>query len=274
MPAGPSVSVRVVKPSRSEKSTVASDCTGARSPPSVSSVFATSVGTKRPSVSRISSRSRSPAAIRLNDRFASSNSATRLGGSARTRSKRSASMERAAAASALTGRLTRTPSHAARATETTSTASPAKGRGDQTFELVAFAGPLACVVPTQGGPDNPDEPFDDVARPGIHVDPDGPRRRAVAKDVPVQEHVVVVTHRHPRCAHPGHAAEEEQLRIVGGPDTLEHGVPDGIEGGEGLVLAGGVGRPVDQQRMGEDVFVIVEDERNDPGPGAHRCEVP
>ena len=93
-------------------------------------------------------------------------------------------------------------------------------------------------------------------------------------NVPVQEHVVVATHRHPRSAHPGHAAEEEQLRIVGGPDTLQHRVPDRIEGGERLVLAGGVGRPVDQQRVGEDVLAVVEDERDDPGAEPGRCELP
>ena len=85
-----------------------------------------SAGTKRPSVSRINSRSLSPATIRLKERFASSNSATRLDGRVSTRSRRCDSTERAAAAMALTGRLARVPSHAASPTETTKTASPTR----------------------------------------------------------------------------------------------------------------------------------------------------
>ena len=125
MPAGPRVSVSAVKPSRSQNSTVASDCSGASSPPSVSRVFATSVGTNRPRVCRTSSLSLSPATIRLNERFASSNSVTRLGGSGAMSSRPRVSMARATVARARIGRLARAPIHAASATERMRTASPA-----------------------------------------------------------------------------------------------------------------------------------------------------
>ena len=155
-----------------------------------------SVGTNRPSVSRISSRSSRPATIRLNERFTSSSSEIRLEGSARTWSSRSDSTERAADASARSGRLARAPSHAASATETTRTAIPASTDATTRSSSPPSAAPVYSNEPLITRACDLAEPLEGVARSDVHVDPHRPRLRPVAIDVPIQVHVVVVADRH------------------------------------------------------------------------------
>ena len=61
--------------------------------------------------------------------------------------------------------------------------------------------------------------------------------------------------------------------MVGGPDAFEHRITERVEGDEGMIAIGDRRCPRDEQRMREDVVVAVEDEGDDVGPGAHRCDV-